>query len=46
MTGAPLRISFGTIGRGQTLADTAYDSDALRRTLADRDAIAAIKPLA
>lgn len=36
----------GTVGRGQTLlADAAYDSDLLRRTLAEREAVAAIKPL-
>lgn len=35
-----------TVGAGQMLlADRAYDSDALRRTLADRGATANIKPL-
>ena len=36
----------GTIGPGQTLlADRAYDSDELRRTLAERGATANITPL-
>jgi transposase len=35
-----------TVGSGQTLlADRAYDSDALRKTLADRGACANIKPM-
>ncbi len=36
----------GSVGKGQTLlADRAYDSDALRDTLADRGARANIKPM-
>jgi transposase len=36
----------GSVGKGQTLlADRAYDSDALRNTLAERGAKANIKPM-
>ncbi len=36
----------GSVGRGQVLlADRAYDSDALRQTLADRGAWANVKPM-
>ena len=36
----------GTLGKGQILmADRAYDSDALRTTMADRGAWANIRPM-
>ncbi len=45
--GARRQILLDTVGAGQALlADAAYDSNELRQTLADRRAIAVIKPVA